>query len=63
MTPTVDDCSGAFVMNLNPVIATVSDPILFVGSCVSAQFWYRDPGHPDGSDAALTKAVDFIVQP
>lgn len=30
---------------------------------VFAQFWFRDPGHPDGTNVGLSDAIDFTVLP
>jgi hypothetical protein len=55
------DCSGT-------LHSAFSQPymvgrLLFPGDQVYAQYWYRDPDHPDGTGISLSNAISFTVTP
>ena len=55
------DCSGVFRYHFSH--ALVSANLLQAGATVYAQFWYRDPLHPDGTGAGLSDALAFTICP
>ena len=59
--PPADDCSGALTFDFNAWLQSGSDPLVAPGDYVSAQYWMRDPDNPDGTGAALSNAVEFLV--
>ena len=58
-----NNCSGAYTFDMNAWIQSLTDPFLTVGSTAFAQFWYRDPAHPDGTGIGITDAATFTVCP
>lgn len=56
------DCSGTFAFDINALIQGGTDPWLTAGTEVDAQFWYRDPEHPDGTGGGLSDALEFTIQ-
>ena len=60
--PPPDDCSGRSSFDMNAHIQSGIDPRLVPGASVAAQFWQRDPAHPDGTGIGLTDAVHFCIQ-
>jgi Tol biopolymer transport system component len=61
--PPPADCSGVFAMDFNQLIRAGSDPHLYAGQVVYAQYWYRDPADPAGFSCGLTDAVRFTILP
>jgi hypothetical protein len=57
-----DDCSGSYAFDMNAHIQSGVDPFLAMGAIVTAQFWQRDPAHPDGTGVGLTDAIWFSIQ-
>jgi len=57
----VADCSG----NLHSGFSQpyMEGRLLFAGTRVTAQYWYRDPDNLDGTGIALSDAVSFTVIP
>tara|TARA_B100001540_G_C15387697_1_gene453007 strand:- start:8 stop:445 length:438 start_codon:yes stop_codon:yes gene_type:complete len=55
------DCSGNLVAGFSQ--AYMQGRLLFAGTEVSAQFWYRDPDNIDGTNVGLSDAVTFTVIP
>ena len=55
--PPPDDCSGAFAFDFSAEAPL--DPNLAPGDTVNAQYWFRDPPHPDGTGAGLSDALEF----
>jgi hypothetical protein len=60
-TSGASDCSGAFTLDFNALVASGVDPLLFVGQSVDAQWVYRDPLGP--SALASSEAVHFTIAP
>lgn len=60
--PPPDDCSGRYSFDMNAHIQSGLDPLLVAGASVAAQYWQRDPAHPDGTGIGLTNAVHFCIQ-
>ena len=56
-------CSGTYTFDMNGRIASNVDPLLVPGATVYAQYWHRDPPHPDGTGVGLTDAVSFTICP
>lgn len=54
-------CSGHLTEDFGTHLQSLSDPALTVGVPIYAQFWYRDPSAPTGSN--FTQALSFVVQP
>jgi len=61
--PPPDDCSGSLAFELNAWIQSGVDPALVPGALASAQYWARDPAHPDGTGVVLTDAVELPICP
>jgi len=61
--PPAQDCSGAYLLDFNALIQSGSDPLLAPGQRVNAQWWSRDPAHPDGTGVGLTDALEFVIGP
>ena len=57
--PPPDDCSGAYLFDFNAWAQGGADPSLVPGQPVDAQFWMRDPAHPDGTGVALSDGIEF----
>lgn len=57
----VNDCSGVYSLDLNPLIQAGLDPALQPGALVYAQFWSRDPGASFNTNRS--DAVRFGVAP
>jgi len=55
--PPPADCSGSYLLDFSQLAP--SDPNLGPGDGVHAQYWFRDPTHPDGSGAGLSDALAF----
>ena len=55
------DCSG----NLHSAFSQpyMVGRLLLPGDQIYAQYWYRDPDHPDGTGISLSNAVSFTVTP
>ena len=60
---TGDDCTGALSIDFNALLQSGGTPLVMAGDQVNAQFFYRDPQHPDGTGYGLTEAVEFVVLP
>jgi hypothetical protein len=60
--PPPDDCSGRYSFDMNAHIQSGVDPQLVAGASVAAQYWQRDPAHPDMTGIGLTDAVQFCIQ-
>jgi len=60
--PPPDDCSGTASFDLNPYLQSGTDPLLVAGATLHAQFWQRDPAHPDGSGAGHTAGLEITIQ-
>lgn len=60
-TSGVVDCSGNLHSGFSQ--AYMNGRLLFAGTRVSAQYWYRDPDNTDGTGVALSDAVSFTVIP
>lgn len=56
-------CDGAFAYDFDALIQSAASPLLTAGARVEAQYWYRDPLHPDGTGVALSDALDFLIAP
>jgi len=54
-----DDCSGAYLLDFNTLLP--ANPLLQPGTTVNAQWWSRDPLHPDGSGSSLSNALEFLI--
>ncbi len=59
--PPVNDCSGVLARDFNAWTWAATDPALFVGQHVRAQFYSRDPGA--AASVNLTDAVEFYLEP
>ncbi|MCE9594268.1 MAG: VCBS repeat-containing protein [Planctomycetes bacterium] len=61
--PPIHDCSGSFAFDFNAYIAAGSGPatLLVPGTNVHAQWWARDPQHPDAFKVQLSNALSFVV--
>lgn len=57
------DCSGQLDFDFNAWIQGGGAPTLMAGDQVNAQYFYRDPMHPDGTGYGLSDAVEFFVLP
>ncbi len=55
------DCSGAFATHLSH--AAMTGNAWSLGQHVYAQYWLRDPLHPDGTGVGLSNALAFVVGP
>jgi hypothetical protein len=55
------DCSGNLHSGFSQ--AYMNGRLLFAGTRVSVQYWYRDPENIDGTGVALSDAVSFTVIP
>lgn len=55
------DCSGVLSQHLSQDLATLEG--WAAGDDLYAQFWYRDPAHPDGTAVGLTEGVRFQACP
>ena len=55
------DCSGQFVQAFGH--AGMVERGWIAGSSVFAQYWLRDPLHPDGTGVGLSNALAFVVGP
>ena len=55
------DCSG----NLHSAFSQpyMVGRLLLPGDQIYAQYWYRDPDHPDGTGISLSNAISFTVTP
>jgi len=60
-TPGQTDCSGRFRFHFSHAYA--QSFFLGPGSTVYAQYWYRDPGHPDGTGTGLSDGLAFMLCP
>ena len=56
------DCSGVLTFDFNAWLQSGAAPVM-VGDQVNAQYFYRDPMHPDGTGYGLTEAIEFFVLP
>jgi hypothetical protein len=61
--PPPEDCSGSYAFDFNALIQSGSDPALVQGAQVFCQYWYRDPGDPNGFGSGLTDALRFTICP
>lgn len=61
--PPPDDCSGSFTFDFNALAQSGFDPALMPGIHIQAQFWSRDPLHPDGTGIGLTDAIELTACP
>ena len=59
--PPANDCSGQYLLDFNALIQGGTEPLLVPGQPVNAQWWTRDPLHPDGTGVGLTPAVQFVI--
>ena len=60
-SPPSADCSGVLTYALTQDLA--AEQSWSAGDTIHAQFWYRDPTHPDQTGAGLSDAVRFQVCP
>jgi hypothetical protein len=60
-TPPPIDCSGGFDFHFSHAYMAAQG--LSVGDAVHAQFWFRDPTHPDGTGVGLSNAAAFLICP
>ncbi|MCC7011764.1 MAG: VCBS repeat-containing protein [Planctomycetes bacterium] len=58
---TPSDCSGTY--DFHAQNAWLSGHGWIAGTTLHAQYWARDPAHPDGSTISLSDALLFEVQP
>ncbi len=56
-----NDCSGALSVDFNTWASIATDPDLFAGQHVRAQFYSRDPGAP--ANLNLSDAIEFYLEP
>jgi len=61
--PPALDCSGTYSFAMNALIQSGMDPLLVVGQQINAQYWSRDPLHPDGTGVALSNGIEFVIAP
>lgn len=59
--PPPADCSGALDFFFSHAYMNAHG--LGVGDPVRAQFWFRDPSHPDGTGVGLSNAAQFTICP
>ncbi len=59
--PPANNCSGSLALDFNTWTQSTSDPALFAGQHVRAQFYSRDPGAP--ANLNLSDAVEFYLEP
>jgi len=59
--PPPEDCSGTLALDFNAYAQGAG--VVPAGAAVHAQYFYRDPAHPDGTGYGLTSAVTFDVLP
>jgi hypothetical protein len=57
--PPPDDCSGSFSFHFSASYMALH--ALPTGISVFAQYWFRDPAHPDGTGAGLSDALQFMI--
>jgi hypothetical protein len=55
------DCSGSFSFHFSQAYAQQMG--VTSGDSLHAQYWYRDPAHPDGTGVGLSNALSFSVFP
>lgn len=55
------DCSGSYSFYFSQTY--LAQQGITAGTTVHAQYWQRDPDHPDGTGVGLTDAVAFVVVP
>jgi hypothetical protein len=60
-TPPAIDCSGQLACDFNTWCSTASDPFLFAGQHVQAQYYVRDPGA--AFLVNVTDAIEFYLEP
>lgn len=56
-------CGGRYEFDMNVAIRSAPSPASLIGSEVFAQYVYLDQGFPVGSQAGMTNAVRFTIQP
>lgn len=61
--PPPSDCSGVLSIDFNAVIQSGRFPALDPGRIVDAQWWSRDPDHPDGTGISLSNALEATICP
>ena len=59
--PPPTDCSGVYSFDFSTTLQAGLDPFLVPGRIVNAQYWTRDPAHPDGTGAGLTDGLELQV--
>ena len=59
--PPPEDCSGILSFALTHAFFAAKG--WSAGTTVCAQFWSRDPAHPDGTGVSLSDALRFVVCP
>lgn len=59
--PPANNCSGSLGLDFNTWMQSTSDPALFAGQHVRAQFYSRDPGAP--ANLNLSDAIEFYLEP
>lgn len=59
--PPANDCSGQLMFDFNALVQSGSDPLLVSGAQINAQYWARDPQHPDGTGTSLSDAAEFVI--
>jgi len=56
-------CSGSYSFDFNAYAQSGVVPALAAGQMIRAQYWYRDPGDPQGFFAATSNAIAFPLGP
>ena len=59
--PAGTNCNGQFNQLFSQTL--MNNQGFMAGDMISIQCWYRDPGHPDGTGAAMTDALSFTICP
>ncbi|MCY2960601.1 MAG: hypothetical protein NTY35_10590 [Planctomycetota bacterium] len=62
-TPGAPTCTGTFAFDFNAFVRSGADPVLTIGTTVSAQWYYRDVLDPAGFGSGLTNALRFTLCP
>lgn len=57
------DCTGQLNFDVNGWLQGGGLPGVMIGDQLNAQYFYRDPQHPDGTGTGLTEGIEFFVLP